>query len=261
MFETAEKRFDKFVCDNYDMGDDRVRRKVEHTHWVVKMAEYICDDLGIGGEDRELARLIALLHDIGRFPQAKELGSFREDTNKFDHAEAGVKILFDNGFIREFTEDDKDDGIIRLAIENHSRYKLNEAGLTDRELLHCRLIRDADKTDNFRVKSVADIYSMANVTQNELENSLISDNILDDFFSEKLILSKDRKTPADIWVSYIAFIFDFNFTGGLKYIKEHNYINILVNRFYFKNSDTRQKMELIRRAALDYIDGRTADTR
>ena len=47
---------------------------------------------------------------------------------------------------------------------------------------------------------------MANITEYEIENSLISDNIFDDFMNEKTILSKDRKTPIDIWISYIAFI-------------------------------------------------------
>lgn len=256
MFEKAKSRFDKFISDNYDLSDDRIYGKVDHTYKVVKMTEYIADDLKLNDEDRELAMLISLLHDIGRFDQAKEFGSFREDINSADHAALGVKILFENGFIREFISDDRFDNIINQAIANHSCYKLDESGLTDRELLHCKLLRDADKTDSFRVKAISDIYSMANVTQEELENSLISDTIFDDFMSAKTILSKDRKTAADIWVSYIAFIFDFNFVSGLKYIKEKDYINILVDRFDFKNADTKEKFEIIRNFALDYLDKR-----
>lgn len=256
MFEKAKSRFDKFISDNYDPSDERISGKVDHTFNVVKMVEYIADDLKLNNEDRELAKLIALLHDIGRFAQAKEFASFREDLGSVDHATLGVKILFENGLIREFIADDRFDNIIKKAIANHSRYKLDEVGLTDSELLHCKLIRDADKIDSFRVKAVSNIYSMANVTQDEMENSLISDNIFDDFMSAKTILSKDRKTAADIWVSYIAFIFDFNFISGLKYIKEKNYINILIDRFDFKNAVTKEKFETIRNFALEYIDKR-----
>ena len=256
MFEVAKSQFKKFINDNYDLSDDRIAGKEDHTYNVVKMAEYIADDLELSDEDRELAKLIALLHDIGRFSQAKEFGSFREDIENIDHAALGIKILFENGFISEFIDDRRFDSIIKNAIANHSRYKLDESGLTDREILHCQLLRDADKTDSFRVKTISDIYSMANVTQAEIENSLISDSIFNDFMSAKTILSKNRKTAADIWASYIAFIFDFNFVSGLKYIKEKDYINILVERFDFKNTDTKEKFEIIRNFALDYIEKR-----
>ena len=256
MFEKAKNRFDKFISDNYDLSDDRILGKTDHNYNVVKMAEYIADDLKLCDEDKELAKLIALLHDIGRFDQAKEFGSFREDIGNVDHAALGVQILFENGFIREFIDDSRFDTIIKKAIANHSRYMLDEGEMTDRELLHCKFLRDADKTDSFRVKAVSDIYSMANVTREELENSLISDNIFDDFMSAKTILSKDRKTAADIWVSYIAFLFDFNFVSGLKYIKKNDYINILADRFDFKNQLTKEKMESIRSFALDHLEQR-----
>ena len=256
MFEKAKSRFDKFVSDNYDLRDDRISGKLDHTYHVVKMAEYIANDLKLDSEDTELAKLIALLHDVGRFDQAKEFGSFREDIYNLDHAAMGVKLLFENGFIREFIEDNRFDTIIKQAIANHSRYMLSEANLTEKELLHCKLIRDADKTDSFRVKTVSDVFSMANVTQDELENSLISDNVFNDFMSAKPILSTDRKTAADIWVSYLAFIFDYNFISGLKYIMEKDYINILARRFDFKIPDTKEKMETIRRFALEHIEKR-----
>ena len=72
--------------------------------------------------------------------------------------------------------------------------------------------------------------------------------------SQKTILSKDRRTGVDMWISYIAFIFDINYRSGFKYIKEQNYINRLVDRFHYKNPDTKNKMEEIRNFALSYID-------
>ena len=54
----------------------------------------------------------------------------------------------------------------------------------------------------------------------------------------------------------IAFIFYYNFTSGLKYLYENDYINRLVNRVDYKNIDTRQKMENIRQHAIKYIEDR-----
>ena len=52
-------------------------------------------------EDMETVRVCALFHDIARFEQAKEFGDYRDYKN-IDHAELGVKILFENNLIRKF---------------------------------------------------------------------------------------------------------------------------------------------------------------
>ena len=74
--------------------------------------------------------------------------------------------------------------------------------------------------------------------------------------NSKVILRTDRKTHMDMWVSYIAFIFDYNFTSGLKYLYENDYINRLVNRVDYKDIDTKQRMEAIRQHAIKYIEDR-----
>ena len=254
MFEKATKKFSQFIKENFDINDEKIKHKVIHTYNVVKMAEYISKDLNLSEEDKTLARVIALLHDIGRFDQAKKIGTFREDQKNIDHASLGVKILFEDNMIREFVEEDTYDSIIKTAIANHSKYELDEKGMSEKEILHSKLIRDADKMDSFRAKTEDDIYTMANITEDEIEKSLITDKLYHDFMSKKTILSKDRKTGIDMWISYIAFIFDINYKSGLKWIKEKEYINQLVDRFHYKNRDTKKKMEEIRNFALSYID-------
>lgn len=50
--------------------------KVKHTYEVVNKSEYIAEGLGIDEENTELAKLIGLLHDIGRFEQVKQTNDF-----------------------------------------------------------------------------------------------------------------------------------------------------------------------------------------
>ena len=71
--------------------------------------------------------------------------------------------------------------------------------------------------------------------------------------NSKMILSENRKTYMDFWISYIAFIFDFNFTAGLKHIRKMNYINRIIDRLDYKNIDTKEKMEKIRKHANKYV--------
>jgi hypothetical protein len=89
--------------------------------------------------------------------------------------------------------------------------------------------------------------------------SYISDKVYSDFMSKQSIVSKERETILDMWVSYIAFIFDYNFNSGLKYIKEKDYVNILVDRIAYKNEDTKKQMEEIRKCANAYIQDRIED--
>ena len=253
-FELAKKSFQEYL-KNYDTNDGSIALKIKHTYEVVKKSEYIANGLRLDKENIELAKIIALLHDIGRFEQIKEFGEFND--KKIEHAEFGVKVLFDNSLIRKFIDEDKYDNIIYKAIYNHNKYKIEE-NLNEKELLQCKIIRDADKLDNFRVKEKDKLEDMFPKIYNEktINYETISEKVYEDFMQHKCIKLEDRKTIIDYWVCVIAFIFDLNFNISLQYVKENNYIDILVNRIEYKNDTTKQKMEDIRKCAKEYIDDR-----
>ena len=125
--------------------------------------------------------------------------------------------------------------------------------MEEKELFHAKLIRDADKTDNFRIRAVGNINDIFDSTLEGLENSIITDKIYDDFMSSKMIISTERKHPVDFWISYLAYIFDFNFYPGLRYIKEKNYINIIIDRIEYKVPETKSRMEIVRNHAIQFI--------
>ncbi len=252
MYTLANKYFNEFINSNFDINDEKISHKVKHTYHVVNNAKYICEKLNLDELNTNIAMVIALLHDIGRFTQAKEMQTFREDITNFDHATLGVKLLFEKNEIRKFISISEYDKIIKNAIAYHSKYILDESGLSDNELLHCKIIRDADKIDSFRAKTVDDIYTMANIQPEDIENSSITEKIYNDFMNEKKILSKDRKTGIDIWISYIAFIFGLEFKCSYELIKEKDYINKLFNRFEYKLES--KKMNELRNKALDYLE-------
>lgn len=253
-FKLAEKSFQEYL-KNYDINDGSIALKIKHTYEVVKKSEYIANGLRLDKENIELAKIIALLHDIGRFEQIKEFGEFND--KKIEHAEFGVKVLFDNGLIRKFMDENKYDNIIYKAIYNHNKYKIEE-NLNENELLQCKIIRDADKLDNFRVKEKDKLENIFPKIYNEktINYETISEKVYEEFMQHKCIKLEDRKTIIDYWVCVIAFIFDLNFNISLQYVKENNYIDILVNRIEYKNDTTKQKMEDIRKCAKEYIEDR-----
>lgn len=249
-FYNAKKAF-KTYLSKYDVTNNRIRLKIVHTYKVVEACEFIAKDLKLSKEDIELSKLIGLLHDIGRFKQLEVYNSF-DDEKTIDHAEYGIEILFEDGLIHEFISDRSYDEIIKKAVQNHNKYAIAE-GLNERELLFSKIIRDADKLDNFRVKEVEDISTLFDVNEVEFSYEAISDSILNDFVNHRMIRRGDRKTHMDMWISYLAFLYDFNFNSGLRYIKEKNYIAKIIDRIDYKNNDTKNKMEIIKNTAVDFI--------
>lgn len=170
----AREAFERYL-EQYDQSDDKVRLQIVHTYGVAEASRQITERMGLSPEDIGLAQLIGLLHDIGRFEQIKRFDSFEPST--MNHAKFGVRILFEEGLIRRFIREDRWDDIIRTAIIKHSDFKLE--GIEDsRKLLHARIIRDADKLDNCRVKLEDAIETMLQVTADEVGNSTISPEVM-----------------------------------------------------------------------------------
>ena len=148
------------------------------------------------------------------------------------------------------------DKIIKKAIENHSRLKIEE-GLDERTLIHSKIIRDADKLDNYRVKkeeSIEAIFPTRVNKKKDMEESLLSDKVYETILSQKCVDIHDRVTPLDFWVCILAFTFDLNFDVTYKIVKENDYINILIDRFDYKDKETKNRMEDIRVIINKFID-------
>ncbi len=136
--------FDEYVS-HYDMSDENIALKYNHSYRVMELNERYARELGFNEEDIELARIIGLLHDFGRFEQLRVYHSYN-DAKTVDHADYSVVQLFDKGEIKKYTDKEEDYEIIKFAIENHNKFKIPECS-DERMLKHAKLIRDSDKVD------------------------------------------------------------------------------------------------------------------
>ena len=251
-FTKAAHVFQEYLKD-YDQNNDKVRLKIVHTYGVVRQAEEVCRRRNLDEETVSLAKIIALLHDIGRFEQLKQFDSFEPTT--MDHAAYGVQILFEEGMIRRFMPDDRWDEIIRTAIAKHSDFVLE--GVSDPcALFHARLIRDADKLDNFRVKLEDDLLTFMGMPGEEIGALEISPKVYETVFRSSTILSADRITKMDYWVSYMAQYYDLNFPETCAIVLEENYIPRIAERIVYTEPDTVQKMKILTEEVEEYLKGR-----
>lgn len=250
--DRARDKFEEYLS-GYDRENDKVRLKMIHTYGVTEYSRQIAGRLGLSEEDQELAQLIGILHDIGRFEQLKRYDSFEPDT--MDHAGFGVQILFDEGMIRDFIEDGQWDSIIRTAIARHSDFRL-EGIQNERELLHARIIRDADKLDNCRVKLEDTIETILGVSAEEVGRTKISKAVMEQFKRKESILSSMRKTKMDYWISYLAYFYDINYKVSMELICEHDYVERLIRRIPYSEPQTRIQMEEVEKMLRQYCEER-----
>ena len=247
--EKAKQEFKEYV-KNYDPEDKQVRLKIEHIKRVSKLAKNMAKELKLSEEDIALAEIIGLLHDIGRFEQIRIYHTF-VDKKSINHGEFGAKVLFEDGLIRKFIKTEEFDEIIKLAIINHNKGRIQE-GLTERQMLHAKLIRDADKTDIFYLLITGEEKILWET--DNMNNEIVTNEIYREFIENKHINYKNIETSGDILVAHFAYIYDLYFKPALKIFKKEKYIDRLYNRFNFTNKDTAEKFKVIHEKAKQYIE-------
>lgn len=237
----AKKELKNYV-QNYNPEDKQIKLKIAHIERTSQIAKEIAESLKLSKEDIQLAELIGLLHDIGRFEQIKNYHTF-SDKDSINHGEYGAKVLFEDKKIRDFIDTSKYDEIIKTAILNHNKDVKDLQFFNEKEELHSKIIRDADKIDilyilTFEDKQVA--WEKENLFEEE-----ITDEIYREFIEDKEINYKEIKTSADKLVSHFAFIFDLNYNYSLKIIRSNNYLDKIYKRFKFNNEETDKRYKKI----------------
>ena len=245
--EKAQSEFLKYTED-YDLNDEHIKAKQQHSLRVMEISKKIAEGLRLSREEIELATIIGLLHDIARFEQYTIYGTFK-DIESIDHGDFGAQILEKD--IRNYIETKEYDEIIIKAVKNHNKFEIEE-GLTEKKLLFAKIIRDADKID-ILYQSVVRFWAG---TEQEVENSLISEDVIEAVKNLSQVKRRKGQTPLDNIISVIAFIFDLNFKSSFQILKEEDYINKTLNRYNFKNENTKQQIEKIREVANRYIGSR-----
>lgn len=179
----------------YDAQDPKVSLKIHHTYRVAALCEQIGRSIALEGTALDLAWLCGMLHDVGRFEQLRRFGTF-DDSKSIDHARAGVQVLFEQGHIRDYLDDDSEDAMLRTAVEWHSAYRLPD-GLDERTVMYCNILRDADKIDILRVNVETPLEDIYNVTTAELLASPVTPAVQQAFYEHHAVLRSIKQHPAD----------------------------------------------------------------
>ena len=237
---------------NYDPSDEKIKLKIDHTYRVAGLCQRIAESLGLSEPDVDIAWLLGMLHDIGRFEQIRRFGTFN-DVQSVDHAEFGADLLFKEGLIRKFAEGyyeecelarsgneeaeqiiknnehhNKDTGLLEMAIRQHNKYRVKE-DLTERQRMFCDILRDADKVDIFKVNADIPMEIIYDVTTEELNNGIITKEVLESFYKKETVLKSVRRSAVDHIVGHISLLFELVYKESYRQAKEQGYVYKLLD--------------------------------
>ena len=240
------EQFDKYVS-KFDKTQGRIKLKIDHIKRVTKICKMLAKHLKLNDEQTRLAEAIGIFHDIGRFKQVEMYDTFN-DRDSINHAELGVKILFQDSLIDDFEIEEKYKKIIKLAVLNHNKDKIEE-GLTEEENLFCKIIRDADKLDIFYVLCNYDFESAFWYKDFKIEE--VSKEIMHELKDIHKLDYGNIKNNADQIAVPFAYTFDLNFEFSLRYLKEKRYLDeftkLVCEQFKSKkvHEQTREMLEYV----------------
>ena len=226
-----KKFFDLYTAE-FNLAKEKdqknIQLKIDHSKRVTKDMEAITAEMPLSLDEKYLAKIIALYHDIGRFKQYKKYKTF-SDYKSEDHGQLGLEVIKENNLIADLTENEQN--IILKAIKEHNKADLNrEIFNNEQEFLFARLIRDADKLDIFNIfveryktKSQKD-YIIKLSTEPE-----ITAEIYNKLLKKKSINYDKLETINDLKLMQLGWIYDINFKESLELIKERKYLEIIYN--------------------------------
>jgi hypothetical protein len=214
-------------------GDDEyvnihIRQKQEHTRRTCEEILFLAGQLALDDSQTWTAEVIALFHDIGRFPQFASYRTYN-DMKSVDHCRLGVEVLEQEGVLDSLRREERQ--WIETAIEHHGRKSLPPE-LSGQALLLSKLIRDADKLDIFQV--VTSNYRAYERDPGRFAFELeapdelgCSPAVVEAVMNGRLVDYRDLRSLNDMKLCQIGWVHDLNFAASLERLRHRGHIEEL----------------------------------
>ncbi len=231
--DELKRWFTGFVAGFYADGDDYLNENIKlkecHTHRVCNEMRQLATALRLDEDDYRLAEAIALLHDVGRFPQIQTYRTYN-DAQSDNHCLLGVKVLQEADVLKNLDADER--AVIETCVEVHGAKEL--PNLDVGTALFAKLIRDADKIDIYELL-IENYRILAEEPENfkwEVEfpdTPECNPEILDAIMNQQLVHYSKIKTINDAKLLQLGWVYDVYFDFSLKQIYDRGYLQALID--------------------------------
>lgn len=226
-FKTLQHWFDAYVtpfCDTDPEGLRNIRLKIEHTRRVCDNMHLLATGEGLSTEDSQLASAVALLHDVGRFPQYRRWRTFR-DSESDNHARLSVEVMREHNILGTLNTDER--LLIEEAVRFHNLLAVPQQ-MKSSTSLYLGLIRDADKLDIWHVfleyfatpepeRATATMLGLADLPG-------VSPLCLEQLTAGKIVRLETVTCINDFKLLLISWVYDLNFSTSYHLVEDRNYL-------------------------------------
>jgi len=203
--------------------------KKDHSLRVAELSCRIAEGLELNEKEKEIVYFVGLFHDIGRFKQLYEFGTF-DDSKSVDHAEYAIMVLNETGIIELVSSENK--RIVQSAILNHNKLKIGKR-IRDPELKFARILRDADKMDILKVLSGyysnRDSYPNHTLTWELPKGTSISKSVCKEVLAGKLVSRTNVLSEIDVKIMQMSWVYDLNFKTTFEYLLQKRFLESIYN--------------------------------
>ena len=241
----------RFFCDD-DYVNGNLKLKHDHTLRTCQESLFLAGELALDENQTRIAELVALFHDIGRFPQFAQYRTYN-DPRSVDHCHLGVEVLQAEGVLDVLSSEER--RWVETAVEHHGR-KTIPADLKGQTLLQAKIIRDADKLDIFRV--VVEVYRQYREDPDgcvlEIELPDVPEHtpeVLEAVMNGQTIDYARLRTLTDMKLCQLDWVYDLNFVASLKRLNERGYLQEI-----YTTLPQTEAMQAVQRTIRDYVDAR-----
>lgn len=232
-FDRIKEWFDNYLKEYFEKATDKdltesFSLKKDHTFRVVENIQNIAHALGLEDARINIARVIALFHDIGRFPQYLKYRTFK-DADSVNHGVLSAEIIKEADILKHIPEKARE--VIITAIKFHNALSIPD--LPKKDLLFLRLIRDADKLDIWRTFSEylslpsKDRPSGAFLGLPDTEEA--SEEIVRSLKERRIASLKHATNINDFRLIQLSWVFDLNFRESFRMIKDRGDLYQIAN--------------------------------
>ena len=257
MFRIDRKKvtaaFDEYVS-GYDINNTKIFLKSEHTYHVAENAEIIAKSLFGAQTSIDFAWFLGMLHDIGRFEQVTRFDTFN-DSVSVDHAEFGADLLFKEGLIQKFlTADDLENqkylSLAETSIRLHNKLTLT-TGLDEETECFCHLLRDADKTDIFRVLVEIPPEKRTGGFEGIPGQIGARDDVMQYVYQHSCVPRMTKRTTFEAFIAQCCMAFELHFDKTKSLVENQGYLERYLNRV--PENDVEEKQIQILKEELEKI--------
>ncbi|MHC4185043.1 MAG: HD domain-containing protein [Planctomycetota bacterium] len=241
----------RFYCDDEYLNAN-LKLKEDHSRRTCDEMMYLAEKLGLDANQRRIAEVIALFHDIGRFEQFVKYRTYN-DPRSVDHCLLGLEVLRKTKVLEAIEDNERE--LVETAIEYHGCKEL-PTELKGEALLFAKLLRDADKLDVFHVVLSNYRQYRENPEQFLLEVELpdepgYSYEVVRDILEGQRIHYNRLRTLNDMKLLQLGWVYDVNFTVTLKRIKQRRYLEMMAELL----PDT-EDTDKVRKCIFRYVEAR-----